>query len=62
MQNGDHEKAVKLFNEILKKSPHNFNALTSKGHALKTLGKTSSAILSKEAFDLSSNENEYKNC
>ncbi len=46
MQNGDHEKAVKLFNEILKKSPHNFNALTSKGHALKTLGKTSSAILS----------------
>jgi len=46
MQNGDHEKAVKLFNKILKKSPHNFNALTSKGHALKTLGKTNSAILS----------------
>jgi tetratricopeptide (TPR) repeat protein len=44
MQNGDHEKAVKLFNSIIKKSPHNYNALTSKGHALKTLGKTDQAI------------------
>jgi len=44
MQNGDHEKAIKLFNSIIKKSPHNYNALTSKGHALKTLGKTEQAI------------------
>ena len=33
-----------LFNSIIKKSPHNYNALTSKGHALKTLGKTEQAI------------------
>ena len=26
--------------KILKKAPYNFNALTSKGHAEKTLGKT----------------------
>ena len=44
MQNGDHEKAVKLFNSILKKNPNNYNVLTSKGHALKTLGKTDQAI------------------
>jgi tetratricopeptide (TPR) repeat protein len=46
MQNGDHEEAVKLFDDILKKNPFNFNTLTSKGHGLKTLGKTDKAIAS----------------
>ena len=44
MQNGDHEAAVVLLDNILKKNPYNFSSLTSKGHAQKTLGKTDLAI------------------
>ena len=44
MQNGDHEEAINLLNDILKKNPYNFSTLTSRGHAQKTLGKTDQAI------------------
>ena len=44
MQNGQHEDAIDLFDDILNKNPHNFSTYTSKGHALKTLGKTNDAI------------------
>ena len=44
MQNGDHEAAVVLLDNILEKNPYNFSSLTSKGHAQKTLGKTDLAI------------------
>jgi len=40
MQNGGHEEAIELLNNILKKNPYNFSTFTSKGHAQKTLGKT----------------------
>jgi len=51
MQNGDHEKAITLLDDILKKNPYNFSTLTSRGHAQKTLGKTDRAIESyKSAF------------
>jgi len=46
MQNGDHEEAITLFENILSKSPYNFSSLTSKGHAQKTLGRTDQAIKS----------------
>lgn len=46
MQNGDHEAAIKILEEIQKKNPYNFSVLTSKGHAQKTLGKTKEAISS----------------
>jgi len=44
MQNGDHEKAITLLDDILSKNPYNFSTLTSKGHAEKTLGRTEQAI------------------
>ena len=51
MQNGDHSEAIKLFNNILKKNPHNYGSITSRGHAEKTLGRTDDAILSyKKAY------------
>jgi tetratricopeptide (TPR) repeat protein len=46
MQNGDHNGAISLFDNILEKNPFNFSVLTSKGHAQKTLGKTDQAIKS----------------
>ena len=46
MQNGDHEQAITLLDDILSKNPYNFSTLTSKGHAQKTLGKTDEAIKS----------------
>ena len=46
MQNGNHEEAITLLDDILKKNPYNFSTLTSKGHAQKTLGKTDQAIKS----------------
>ena len=46
MQNGDHEKAINLLDDILSKNPYNFSTLTSKGHAQKTLGRTDEAIKS----------------
>jgi len=44
MQNGRHADAIDLFENIIKKNPYNFSALTSKGHAEKTLGMTEDAI------------------
>tara|TARA_B100001250_G_scaffold121770_1_gene103341 strand:- start:1984 stop:4011 length:2028 start_codon:yes stop_codon:yes gene_type:complete len=44
MQNGDHEQAITMFDDILRKNPYNFSTHTSKGHAQKTLGKTDQAI------------------
>ena len=53
MQNGEHEKAVDLFNSLLEKNPYNFSSLTSRGHAQKTLGKTNEAIKSyKAAYEI----------
>ena len=46
MQNGDHNKSIKLLDEILHKAPNDPNTLTAKGHAQKTLGRTTDAILS----------------
>ena len=46
MQNGDHEEAITLLDNILSKNPYNFSTLTSKGHAQKTLGRTDQAIQS----------------
>ena len=46
MQSGNNVNAIGVFNEIIKKSPHNYSALTSKGHAEKTLGKSEDAIKS----------------
>ena len=46
MQNGDHEGAITLLDDILSKNPYNFSTLTSKGHAQKTLGRTDQAIKS----------------
>ena len=46
MQNGEHEEAISLLEDILRKNPFNFSTLTSKGHAEKTLGKTDQAIKS----------------
>ncbi len=44
MQNGGHEEAIKLLDNILEKNPYNFSTFTSKGHAQKTLGQTDQAI------------------
>jgi tetratricopeptide (TPR) repeat protein len=46
MQNGDHEEAIILLEDILKKNPYNFSTFTSKGHAEKTLGRSDEAIQS----------------
>ena len=46
MQNGEHEEAIILLEDILKKNPYNFSTLTSKGHAEKTLGRSDDAIQS----------------
>ena len=37
MQNGGHEEAIKILDNILEKNPYNFSTFTSKGHAQKTL-------------------------
>ena len=39
MQNGGHEEAINLLNDILDKNPYNFSVLTSRGHAQKTLAE-----------------------
>ena len=46
MQMGDYEKALQLFDKILAKIPGDPVTLTSKGHALKTCGKTQEAVAS----------------
>ena len=44
MQIGDFDTAVALFDNILKRIPGEPGTLTSKGHALKTMGETARAI------------------
>ncbi|MFT7218821.1 MAG: tetratricopeptide (TPR) repeat protein [Candidatus Azotimanducaceae bacterium] len=46
MQTGDYEKALAFFDRILAIVPTDPGTLTSKGHALKTIGKTDAAIAS----------------
>ena len=46
MQTGDYEKALALFRTILEKLPDDAATLTSRGHALKTLGEQDEAIAS----------------
>ena len=59
MQNGDHSHAIELFDSILEKNKFNFSALTSKGHAEKTLGKTDDAIQSyKSAYKIKQDHGE----
>jgi len=44
MQTGDYEKALEFFGRILDVVPTDPGTLTSKGHALKTIGKSDEAI------------------
>jgi len=44
MQTGDYEQALDLFDSILAKAPADPITLTSKGHALKTCGRSADAI------------------
>ena len=59
MQNGDHSQAIELFESIIEKNKFIFSALTSKGHAEKTLGKTDNAIKSyKSAYKIKQDHGE----
>ena len=59
MQNGDNKSAIDMLNHIIKKSPNNYSAFTSKGHAEKTLGKTDDAIKSyQQAYMVKPNHGE----
>jgi tetratricopeptide (TPR) repeat protein len=49
MQTGDYEKAVALFDQVLKSAPNDPATLTSRGHALKTWGQSEQAIASYQA-------------
>lgn len=49
MQTGDYDRAFELFDAVLVKLPRDPATLTSKGHALKTLGQTDEAITSYQA-------------
>lgn len=49
MQTGDYDRAFELFDAVLEKLPRDPATLTSKGHALKTLGQTDEAITSYQA-------------
>lgn len=44
MQTGEYDKAVTLFDQVLKSAPNDPATLTSKGHALKTWGKSDEAV------------------
>ena len=44
MQNGGHEEAIEILEDLIKKNPYNFSTFTSKGHAEKTLGRSDQAI------------------
>ena len=46
MQSGNNNNAIDMLNYIINKTPNNFSAFTSRGHAEKTLGKTEDAIKS----------------
>lgn len=49
MQTGDYERGLELFDAVLAKLPHDPASLTSKGHALKTIGERDPAIASYRA-------------
>ena len=49
MQAGDYELALATFDQVLKKLPTDPATLTSKGHALKTYGRSEDAIASYQA-------------
>lgn len=46
MQTGDYEKAVALFDQVLSHAPNDPATLTSRGHALKTWGRSQEAVAS----------------
>ncbi len=46
MQAGDYDAALDMFDKVLAKLPSDPNTLTSRGHALKTYGKSDEAIAS----------------
>jgi tetratricopeptide (TPR) repeat protein len=59
MQNGRHEEAITILDNILEKNPYNFSTFTSKGHAQKTLGQTDQAIKSyQSAYQIKSDHGE----
>ena len=59
MQNGGHEEAIEILEDILEKNPYNFSSFTAKGHAQKTLGKTDKAIESyKSAYKIKQDHGE----
>ncbi|EAQ27826.1 TPR domain protein [Erythrobacter sp. NAP1] len=49
MQAGEYERAFELFDKVLEKLPRDHSTLTSKGHALKTMGKQDEAVASYRA-------------
>ncbi|AWW75564.1 hypothetical protein CD351_14095 [Erythrobacter sp. KY5] len=49
MQAGEYERAFELFDKVLEKLPRDHSTLTSKGHALKTMGKQDDAVASYRA-------------
>ena len=59
MQSGNNSNAINTLDKIIQKSPFNFSALTSKGHAEKTLGKTHDAIKSyQRAYEIKTDHGE----
>ncbi|WP_300378369.1 tetratricopeptide repeat-containing sulfotransferase family protein [Henriciella sp.] len=46
MQAGEYDKALSVFDEVLASLPDDLSTLTSRGHALKTAGRTDDAIAS----------------
>ena len=49
MEAGEYERAFELFDKVLEKLPSDHSTLTSKGHALKTMGKQDEAVASYRA-------------
>jgi tetratricopeptide (TPR) repeat protein len=49
MQAGDYDTALSMFESVLEKLPRDASTLTSRGHALKTYGRTDEAITSYRA-------------
>jgi len=49
MQAGEFERAFELFDKVLEKLPRDHSTLTSKGHALKTMGQQDEAVASYRA-------------
>ncbi len=50
MQTGDYARAVELFDRVLERAPGDPATLTSRGHALKTWGRSEEAIASYQAL------------